>query len=92
MLKKRFTTEPILVALDLDKKMRMEVDVSDYVTGEVLLMECANGRWRLVVYLSKLLNETEWNYEIYDKKILAMIRELKVWRHLLESTKFKFVV
>ena len=92
MLKKRFTTEPILAALDLDKKMRMEVDVSDYVTGEVLLMECANGRWRLVVYLSKLLNETEWNYEIYDKKILAMIRELKVWRHLLESTKFKFVV
>ena len=92
MLKKRFTTEPILVALDLDKEMRMEVDVSDYVTGEVLLMECANGRWRLVVYLSKLLNETEWNYEIYDKKILAMIRELKVWRHLLESTKFKFVV
>jgi len=92
MLKRRFTTEPILVALDLDKKMRMEVDVSDYVTGEVLLMECANGRWRLVVYLSKLLNETEWNYEIYDKKILAMIRELKVWRHLLESTKFKFVV
>ena len=92
MLKKRFTTEPILAALDLDKKMRMEVDVSDYVTGEVLLMECANGRWRLVVYLSKSLNETEWNYEIYDKKILAMIRELKVWRHLLESTKFKFVV
>ena len=92
MLKKRFTTEPILAALDLDKKMRMEVDVSDYVTGEVLLMECANGRWRLVVYLSKLLNETEWNYEIYDKEILAMIRELKVWRHLLESTKFKFVV
>ena len=92
MLKKRFTTEPILVALDLDKKMRMEVDVSDYVTGEVLLMECANGRWRLVVYLSKSLNETEWNYEIYDKEILAMIRELKVWRHLLESTKFKFVV
>ncbi len=92
MLKKRFTTEPILAALDLDKKMRMEVDVSDYVTGEVLLMECANGRWRLVVYLSKSLNETEWNYEIYDKEILAMIRELKVWRHLLESTKFKFVV
>ena len=92
MLKKRFTTEPILVALDLDKKMRMEIDVSDYVTGEVLLMECANGRWRLVVYLSKSLNETEWNYEIYDKEILAMIRELKVWRHLLESTKFKFVV
>jgi len=28
--------ELVLVAPDLDRKMRMEVDVSDYVTGEVL--------------------------------------------------------
>ena len=38
-LKKRFTTGPILVAPDLDKKMRMEVDVLDYTTGRVLSME-----------------------------------------------------
>ena len=48
-LKKRFTTELILVALDLDKKMRMEVDVLDYVTRGVLLIECTDGRWRLVL-------------------------------------------
>ena len=30
VLKKWFTREPILVAPDLDRKMRMEVDVSDY--------------------------------------------------------------
>ena len=29
-LKKRFTQELVLVALDLDKKMRMEVNASDY--------------------------------------------------------------
>ena len=38
-LKKRFTKEPVLTALDLDKRMRMEVDVSDYATKEVLSME-----------------------------------------------------
>jgi len=32
VLKKKFTTEPILVALDLDKKMRMEMDLFDYAT------------------------------------------------------------
>ena len=37
-LKERFTKEPVLAALDLDKKMRMEVDVSDYATDGVLLM------------------------------------------------------
>ena len=59
VLKKRFTMEPVLVAPDLDRKMRMEVDVSDYTTGGVLSMECDGGRWRLVAYFSKLLNEIE---------------------------------
>jgi len=44
VLKKWFTIEPILVALDLDKKMRMEVDALDYVTGGVLSMEYKNGK------------------------------------------------
>jgi len=39
--------------------MRMEVDASDYVMGEVLSMECENRRWRLVNFLSKSLNVTE---------------------------------
>ena len=39
-LKKRFTEEPVLAAPDLDKKMQMEVDASNYATGEVLSMEC----------------------------------------------------
>jgi len=32
--------EPVLAAPNLDKKMRIEVDASDYVTGKVLLIEC----------------------------------------------------
>jgi len=32
--------------------------------------------------LLKSLNETEKNYEIYDKEILVVIRELKNWRHM----------
>ena len=42
-LKERFTKEPVLAAPDIDKKMRMEVDVSDYATGGVLSMECGDG-------------------------------------------------
>ena len=42
-LKERFTKEPVLAAPDIDKKMRMEVDASDYVTGEVLSTECEDG-------------------------------------------------
>jgi len=39
-LKEWFTKEPVLAAPDIDKKMRMEVDASDYVIRGVLLMEC----------------------------------------------------
>jgi len=38
-LKKRFTQELVLAALDLDKKMRMEVDALDCATEGVLSME-----------------------------------------------------
>ena len=91
-LKEKFTKELVLAALDLDKKMRMKVNVSDYMIGGILFMKCEDGRWRPVVFLSKSLNETKRNYEIYDKEILAVIRGLGNWRHLLESEKFKFKV
>jgi len=45
-----------------------------------------------VAFLSKSLNETERNYEIYDKEMLAIIRGLENWRHLLEGTRFKFEI
>ena len=40
----------------------------------------------------KSLNKTERNYEIHDKEMLAVIRGLENWRHLLEGARFKFEV
>ena len=68
------------------------MDTSYYVMREVLSIECEDGRWRPVAFLSKLLNETERNYEIHDKEMLVVIRGLENWRHLLEGAKFKFEV
>ena len=91
-MKKRFTKEPVLAALDLDKKMRIEVDVLDYVIGGVLLMECEDRLWRPVAFLSKSLNETERNYKIHDKEMLAIIWGLESWKHLLEGAQSKFEI
>ena len=91
-LKERFTKEPVLAAPDIDKKMRIEVNISDYATEGVLSMECGDGLWRPVTYLSKSLNETEQNYEIHDKEMLAIIRGLETWRHLLEGVQSKFEI
>jgi len=63
---------------DLDKEMRVEADVSNFVTERVLSMKCENEKWRLVAYISKSLNEIERNYEIHNKEMLAIIQYLEV--------------
>jgi len=40
-------------------------------------MEYDDRLWRLVVFLSKLLNEIERNYKIHDKEMLVIIRGLE---------------
>ena len=72
-LKKKFTTELVLVISDLDRKMRVETDTLDFAIGEVLSMKYEGKRWRPVAYISKLLNEVERNYEIHDKEMLVII-------------------
>ena len=37
-------TEPVLVTSDLDNEMRVEVDTSDFATGEVLSMKCKDEK------------------------------------------------
>jgi len=91
-LKRVFTTKPVLAAPDLDKEFRVEADVSNYATGGVLSMKCSDEIWRPVTFISKSLSDTERNYEIHDKKMLAVIRCLEVWRHFLEGAATKFEI
>ncbi len=51
----------------------------------VLVTLDLNKRSRLEAYLSKFLNKTERNYKIYNKEMLAVIRDLENWKYLLES-------
>ena len=87
-----FTMEPILAIPDIDREIRVKVDTLDYATGGVLLTKCEDRKWRPVVFISKLLNATERNYEIHDKNILAVIRYLEAWRHYLEGAKLEFEI
>jgi len=57
--------------LDLDREIRVEANVLDYATGGVLSIKYKDEKWRPVAYISKSLNER--NYEIHDKKMLVII-------------------
>jgi len=91
-LKKAFTTRLVLAAPDLDKEFRVKADASNYATGGMLSMKCSNNLWRPVAFISKSLSNTERNYEIHDKKMLAIVRCLEAWRHFLEGMVVKFEI
>jgi len=58
----------------------------------VLSIKYSNDLWRLVAFISKSLSDTERNYEIHDKEMLAIVRCLEAWRHFLEGTVVKFEI
>ena len=91
-MKRIFTLELVLVIPDLNREIRVEADASNYVIEGVLLVKYKDKRQRPVVFISKLINPTEKNYEIYNKEILVVIKYLEVWRHYLEGTKVQFEI
>ena len=51
------------------------MDTSGHVIGGVLSQE-QEEKWKLIAFLSRTIQLVERNYEIYDKKLLAIIEAL----------------
>ena len=51
-LKGIFMTRPVLAFPDLDKKLRVKANISNYTTREVLLIKCSNELWRPVAVMN----------------------------------------
>ena len=80
------TTTPVLVSPQDSEPFRIEADSSDFASGAVLSQQLpGEEKWHPVAFYSKSLSPVEWNYEIHDKEMLAIIRVLEEWRHFLEG-------
>src|SRR6202453_2249395 len=90
--KERFTSEPILHYPDPSKPLRVEADSSGFATGGVLSVLEDDQKWYPCAFFSKSLNEVEWNYEIYDQKMLSIMQCLEDWHHYLEGAKEHFEI
>ncbi len=84
-LKAAFTSAPILTPFDWTREVVLETDASDYVSAGVLSQYGDDGIMRPVAFFSKKHSNTECNYEIYDKELLAIIRCFEEWRPELEG-------
>ena len=54
----------------------IETDVSDGVIAGILSQLYPNGEWYPVAYFSKTIAPAEYNYKIYDKEMLAVVKSL----------------
>jgi hypothetical protein len=87
-LKELVTSAPVLVLPNDDLPFRLEANGSGIATGTVLSQQQVDDNaWHPVAFLSKALNPVEWNYEIHDTEMLAIIRGLEEWRHYLEGAR-----
>ena len=87
------STAPVLTTPADNQPFRIEADSSDFATGAVLSqLSAEDDKWHPVAYFSKSLSETERNYEIHDKEMLAIICALEEWRHFLEGAPHKFEI
>ena len=77
-LKKRLTTPPVLVLLDISRSFSIYCDASRQGFGCVLMQE-----GRVVAYSSRQLRKHELNYPTHDLELAAVVHALKIWRHYL---------
>jgi RNase H-like domain found in reverse transcriptase/Integrase zinc binding domain len=70
----------------------LEVDASQFATGAILAQRDERGRLRPVGNLSHSFTPAERNYDVHDRELLAVVRGLRGWRHILLSTPFKITV
>ena len=72
-LKWLFLSKPVLQLPDFTKPFTIAINASKYASGAILLQTDSNGEWHPYSYLSQLFIPAEWNYDIYDQELLAII-------------------
>ena len=84
--------EPVLAHAKLDNQFELEVDASGYTVGAVLLQQKEDGKKHPIGYYSATINEVQWNYNIYNLELLAIVMALKNWRPLLAGSPHKIII
>jgi len=63
----------------------METDASDYALTAILSIVNEENKVHPVVFHSHTFTAVELNYDIHDKKLLAIFEAFKIWQHYLKG-------
>ena len=87
-LKQVFILAPVLTHWQPDCLIVVETDASDYALVAILSLQEPNGELHSVTFLSQTFTSTKLNYDVHDKKLLAIYEAFKAWHHYLEGSTF----
>ncbi|KAJ8454533.1 hypothetical protein ONZ45_g19267 [Pleurotus djamor] len=85
-LKSAFISAPVLSHWIPDRPMVVETDASDYALGAILSIYTEDGEIHPVAFHSRTFSDTELNYDVHDKELLAIHEAFKIWRRYLDGS------
>ena len=91
-LKCAFTSTLVLTHVDLEKKFIIKVDVSDFAFSSVLSQLGEDGKLHLIAFHSWKFTAVEINYDIHNKKLLAIVDSFEQWRQFWEGFPHQVIV
>jgi len=83
---------PILRHFDINRPALIETDTSDFALGADLSQKFEDGKIHPCDFLSRKLSSAEFNYDVFDKEMLAIVFALQWWRHSLQGSEFKTMI
>ena len=84
-LKKAFVTALVLTHWILDTPIMVETDTTDYTLAAALSIQTLDGDYHPVAFHSRTFKDTETNYDVHDKELMAIYDAFKCWQHYLEG-------
>ena len=85
-LKAAFSSGPVLSIPDITRPFSIMTDASLFAAGAILLQSDTNGNLHPCAYFSHTFLPTKWNYDIYDRELLAVILALTKWCQYVQGT------
>ena len=90
-LKEKITSQLVFALPKRKRRFQVETNALGYAIGAVLSQE-QDSKWKPIVFLLRTMQQAEWNYEIYNKELLAVVEAIIKWRQYLLNTKETFKV
>jgi len=91
MLKKLFTSAPILRHFDPELPITLHTDASGAAVSGIL-SQPHDGVLHPVAFWLRKCDDAECNYDVHDREMLAIVKSMGHWRHYLEGAKFPIEV